>query len=207
MTPTEPAWDERGLVPVVVQDAGTGRVLMVAYADRAALDATRKTGTAHFWSRSRGELWQKGATSGNTMAVVDVELDCDADTLLYLVTPAGPACHTGAQSCFDRSGNPAPQGFARLEGLWRVIAARAVERPTGSYTASLIDAGVDGPARKLVEEALETVLAAKDHAGGGADDRRVAEEAADVIYHLLVLLAERGLEPAQVLTVLEERAG
>jgi len=206
MTPPEPAWNERGLVPVVVQDERTGRVLMVAYADSSALAATRDTGRAHFWSRSRGELWQKGATSGHTMTVVDIRVDCDADTLLYLVEPAGPACHTGSATCFDLPEEPPAQGFAGLERLWSTIARRAVERPEGSYTTSLLDAGVDGPGRKLAEEALETVLAAKDHASGAADGRRVAEEAADVVYHLLVLLAERGLEPAQVIAVLRERA-
>lgn len=207
MTVGEPAWDERGLVPVVVQDHRSGRVLMVAYADREALAATRETGSAHFWSRSRQARWHKGATSGNTMTVLDIRIDCDGDTLLYEVIPAGPACHTGSETCFTVAGEAEAQGFARLEDLWQTIAERAALRPTGSYTARLLAEGVDGPARKVAEEATEVVLAAKDHAAGDADDRRLAEEGADLLYHLLVLFAERGVEAAALLDVLTERAG
>jgi phosphoribosyl-ATP pyrophosphohydrolase/phosphoribosyl-AMP cyclohydrolase len=201
-----PPKTERELIPVVVQDADSGRVLMLAYADAAALDATRRTGEAHFWSRSRGELWRKGATSGNTMRVRQVRFDCDRDALLYVVEPAGPACHTGAASCFSSPGDPCPAGFARLERLWATISTRAAERPEGSYTVRLLDAGVEGPARKVAEEAVEVVLAAKDHAAGDGGARRVAEEAADLVYHLLVLLAERSIDPRLVLEVLDERA-
>jgi len=201
---SEPRWDDRGLVPVVVQDRRNGAVLMLAYANGEALAATRSSGEAHFWSRSRNELWHKGATSGNTMKVHEIRDDCDGDTLLYLVDPAGPACHTGTTSCFS---DEKLAGFADLERLWSTIRSRAADRPEGSYTARLLAAGVEGPGRKVAEEAIEVVLAAKDHSTGDADDRRVAEEAADLIYHLLVLLAERGIDPALALEVLSERAG
>jgi phosphoribosyl-ATP pyrophosphohydrolase/phosphoribosyl-AMP cyclohydrolase len=157
-----------------------------------------------FWSRSRNEVWEKGATSGNRLDLVAIDPDCDGDALLVTARPAGPACHTGATSCFDA--DPAGAGFVRLEDLWAVIAARAVERPDGSYTASLITGGTDAVARKVIEEAGEVVLAAKDHASGGPA-ARVEEEAADLIYHLLVLLAERGLGAGEVLDVLQRRAG
>jgi phosphoribosyl-ATP pyrophosphohydrolase/phosphoribosyl-AMP cyclohydrolase len=201
----EPSWDDAGLAPVVVQDHRSGRVLMVAYANREALAATRETGEAHFWSRSRAELWRKGATSGNTMRVVGIRDDCDGDALLYEVEPAGPACHTGTESCFTRPGDTDAQGTAWLEHLWSTIAERAAARPEGSYTARLLAEGVDAPARKVAEEAAEVLLAAKDHAAGGGSDARLAEEAADLLYHLLVLLAERGVEPAQVIDVLATR--
>ncbi len=196
-------FDERGLIPMIVQDAGTGRVLMLGYGNTASLAATEATGLVHFWSRSRDELWQKGATSGNVLRVVDVAPDCDGDALLVSTVPSGPTCHTGAVSCFDAPGR---QGFDRLQQLWQTIAQRLTDRPDGSYTTRLVEAGVEGPGRKVVEEATETLLAAKDHAVGAADDRRVAEEAADLIYHLFVLLAERGIEPRLVLDVLAERA-
>jgi phosphoribosyl-ATP pyrophosphohydrolase/phosphoribosyl-AMP cyclohydrolase len=197
-------FDDRGLVPGIVQDARTGRVLMLAYLDAEALAATRRTGQAHFWSRSRQQLWHKGAMSGNTMAVHGIRTDCDGDALLIEVDPAGPACHTGTESCFTDD-EAAAQGFAALERLWATIADRAARRPEGSYTARLLAEGVDGPARKVVEEAAELAFAAKDHAGEGAP-ARVSEEAADLLYHLLVLLAERGIAPADVLRVLEGRA-
>ncbi len=200
----EPRWDDRGLVPVVVQNRRSGAVLMLAYANAEALAATRSTGEAHFWSRSRDEMWRKGATSGNTMQVIDIRDDCDGDTLLYLVDPAGPACHTGRVSCFT---DETAAGFADLERLWSTIRSRAAERPEGSYTARLLGKGVDGPGRKVAEEAIEVVLAAKDHSAGAADDRRVAEEAADLLYHVLVLLAERGVDPGLAIDVLSERAG
>ncbi|HSG78527.1 MAG TPA: bifunctional phosphoribosyl-AMP cyclohydrolase/phosphoribosyl-ATP diphosphatase HisIE [Acidimicrobiia bacterium] len=200
-------FDDGGLVPVVVQDERTGRVLMVAFANEEALEATRTTGEAHFWSRSRQELWRKGATSGNTMAVRQMRVDCDRDTVLYLVDPAGPACHTGTETCFSPEGERPAAGFAWLEILDSVIASRLAERPEGSYTTALVDAGVDGPARKVVEEAAEVAFAAKDHAAGDADDRRVAEEAADLLYHVLVLLAERRIPAADLIDVLEERFG
>ena len=202
---TELAFDDRGLVPGIVQDAGTGRVLMVAYLDEEALDATVRTGEAHFWSRSRGKLWRKGETSGNTMTVRRIRPDCDRDALLIEVDPAGPACHTGAETCFSEPGEPAAQGFHALERLWETIADRASRRPEGSYTAALLAAGVDGTARKVLEEAGELAFAAKDHAAGTGGSDRVSEEAADLLFHLLVLLAERGLSPSGVLAVLADR--
>lgn len=200
-----------GLVPAVVQDASDGRVLMVAWMDREALDATLATGEVHFHSRSRGRLWRKGEESGNVLRLAGIVADCDSDALLVTAEPAGPTCHRGTRSCFDAEGSPAEasaQGFAWLESLWTTIASRAAERPQGSYTTSLLDAGVDAVSRKVTEEATELLLAAKDDAA--ASDRsgtrpRVAEEAADLLYHVLVLLAERGIPPAEVIAVLGKR--
>jgi phosphoribosyl-AMP cyclohydrolase / phosphoribosyl-ATP pyrophosphohydrolase len=168
------------LTPVIVQDAGSGRVLMLAYADEEALRRTRETGEAWFWSRSRAELWRKGATSGNTLAVEEIRDDCDGDALLYRVRAAGPACHTGAESCF------APW-------LWRVIKEREQLRPEGSYVVSLLDGGAPLAARKVGEEGVEAALA-----GAGEPDDRLVEELADLWFHSLVLLASRGLDPAAV---------
>lgn len=203
--PDRVTWDERGLVPAVAHDPTTGRVLMVAWMNREALDATLDTGLAHFWSRSRNRLWQKGETSGNHLQVSEVRLDCDGDTLLVEAHPAGPVCHTGTETCFGDT--PAAVGFGALDSLWSVISQRKRHRPQGSYTVHLLDHGPDLPARKLIEEAAEVALAAKDHALGNADDRRVAEEIADLLYHLLVLTAERGVDPNLVLRVLADRAG
>ena len=194
-----------GLVPVVVQDARDGRVLMVAYMDAEALAATIETGEVHFHSRSRDRLWRKGETSGNVLRVVDLAIDCDGDALLVSVDPAGPTCHRGTRSCFDPDGAPAEpttQGFASLETLWTTIAERSATRPEGSYTAGLLEGGVDAVARKVTEEATEVLLAARDDAEAeraGADRTATREalagETADLLYHALVLLAERGLEP------------
>lgn len=210
--------DAAGLVPVVVQAVDDSRVLMVGWADAEALAATLATGEVHFRSRSRGRLWRKGETSGNVLHLVRLELDCDGDALLATVAPAGPTCHRGERSCFDADGTaagggaPALQGFAWLERLWATIEKRAATRPAGSYTARLLAAGVDGPARKVVEEAVEVVLAAKDDAAAeatGADREAtgaaLAGEAADLLYHALVLVAERGLAPAAMLERLRER--
>ena len=172
----------------IVQDAATGRVLMLAWMNGEAERLTRETGEAWFWSRSRGRLWKKGETSGNTLAVEELRDDCDGDALLVRVTPAGSACHTGSVSCF------AP-------ALWRTISERAAERPAGSYTAELLDAGIGACARKVGEEAVEVAVAALDE-----NDERVVEEAADLVYHLYVLLAARGLDVAQVEDVLAARA-
>lgn len=191
-----------GLITAIVQDSATAQVLMVAHQNEEALRLTLETGDVHFWSRSRQELWRKGATSGNTMRLVGASLDCDGDAVLLEVSPAGPACHTGARSCFS---DERPAGFAALDDLWETISARAALRPEGSYTARLIEAGVDGPARKVAEEAIEVVMAAKDHATGGPN--RIPDEVADLLYHLLVLLAERDVDPSTVLDVLAERAG
>jgi phosphoribosyl-AMP cyclohydrolase / phosphoribosyl-ATP pyrophosphohydrolase len=172
----------------IVQDAATSRVLMLAWMNDEAERLTRETGEAWFWSRSRDELWHKGATSGNTLRVVELRDDCDGDALLVRVEPAGPACHTGSVSCF------APE-------LWRTVAERASVRPEGSYTSQLLDDGVGAVARKVGEEAVELAVAALDES-----DERVVEEAADLVYHLYVLLAARGLDVAQVEDELRARA-
>ena len=164
----------------IVQDAESGRVLMLAWMDDEALRLTRETGEAHFWSRSRRRLWRKGETSGNTLAVEELRDDCDGDALLLRVRPAGPACHTGSVSCF------APW-------LWRRIAERARERPEGSYVTGLLEGGVPAAARKVGEEAVETVTAAL-----AEDDERLVGEVADLWFHTYVLLAARGLDPATV---------
>jgi phosphoribosyl-AMP cyclohydrolase / phosphoribosyl-ATP pyrophosphohydrolase len=176
------------LRPAIVQDAQSGRVLMLAWMDDEAERLTRETGEAWLWSRSRERLWRKGETSGNTLAVEELREDCDGDALLLRVRPAGPTCHTGSVSCF------AP-------ALWRTIAGRAAGRPSGSYTTALLDAGVGACARKVGEEAVELVVAALEE-----DDKRVVEEAADLIYHLYVLLAARGLDVAHVEDELRQRA-
>jgi phosphoribosyl-ATP pyrophosphohydrolase/phosphoribosyl-AMP cyclohydrolase len=200
-----------GLVPAVVQDAGDGRVLMVGYMDREALDATLASGEVHFHSRSRGRLWRKGEESGNVLRLAGIAADCDSDALLVTADPAGPTCHRGTRSCFDADGAPAnatTQGFGWLENLWSTIASRAAERPKGSYTASLLDGGVDAVGRKVTEEATELLLAAKDDAAASDPSRtqaRLAEETADLLYHVLVLLAERDLSPSRVVDVLRER--
>src|SRR5262252_7887837 len=178
----------RALRAAIVQDATDGRVLMLAWMDDEAERLTRETGEAWFWSRSRQRLWRKGETSGNTLAVEELRDDCDGDALLVRVTPAGPTCHTGSVSCF------AP-------ALWRTIAERALERPAGSYTTELLEAGVGACARKVGEEAVELSVAALDEG-----DERVIEEAADLVYHLYVLLAARGLDVAQVEDELARRA-
>ena len=201
-----------GLVAGVVQDVADGRVLMVGWLDREALDATLATGEVHFHSRSRGRLWRKGETSGNVLRLRGIARDCDRDALLLTVDPAGPTCHRGTRSCFDPEGDaPAAetQGFAWLETLWATIDERAALRPAGSYTSWLLDGGVDAVARKVTEEATEVLIAAKDDAAAGPDAETtraaLAGETADLLYHTLVLLAERGLEPAEVLDVLRAR--
>ena len=207
-----------GLVAAVVQDADDGRVLMVAWQDAEALEATIATGEAHFHSRSRDALWKKGESSGNTLTVVYMELDCDADTVLIGARPAGPTCHTEARSCFDVSpdaesaaGFPtAAQDFAWLEDLWTTIDERARTRPEGSYTSALLEAGVDATARKVAEEATEVVMAAKDdevaeRLGQDRPREELAGELADLLYHSLVLCAERGLPPSEVIETLKAR--
>lgn len=208
-------FDEDGLVPTVVQDVTDGRVLMLAWMDAEALDATLSTGAVHFHSRSRDRLWRKGETSGNVLRLVDLAADCDRDALLVTVEPSGPTCHRETRSCFDPDGAPAEpttQGFAWLETLWKTIADRARMRPQGSYTARLLAGGVDAVARKVTEEATEVLIAAKDDAsaaaagGDGRDAREaLAGETADLLYHTLVLLAERGLDPVTVVKVLRDR--
>jgi phosphoribosyl-AMP cyclohydrolase / phosphoribosyl-ATP pyrophosphohydrolase len=200
-----------GLVPVVAQERRSGDVLMVAYADREALERTLSTGLAHYFSRTRKTLWRKGETSGHEQRVAEIRLDCDGDTVLYRVEQSGPACHTGARTCFSSAvagGNghtptlevgPDPGGhlLSRLAG---VIESRATERPEGSYTARLLDAGIQAVSQKVGEEAVELVVAAN-----AQDDDRVAAEAADLLYHLLVLLKARGVPLDAVLRELEAR--
>lgn len=192
-------FDVRGLVPAVIQDAATGDVLMVAWMNREALCLTRETGQAHFWSRSREELWHKGATSGNFMEVRQILVDCDADTLLVRVDPQGPACHTGERTCFYRilaePGvlEPASSSGGVLDELMAVLQDREARRPSGSYTAELFDAGEDEILKKIGEEAIEVVLAAK-----GREDHCLVAELADLTYHLLVLLVAKGMELSDV---------
>lgn len=196
-------YDRDGLVAGVIQDADTGRVLMVGYLNADSLRLTRETGRVHFWSRSRSELWEKGATSGNYLNLVSIEQDCDGDALLITARPEGPTCHTGASSCF---GDHGLQGFARLENLWMTIGNRIAAPTPDSYTARLAKEGPDLAGRKLVEEATETLIAAKNHARGEDTTERLAEEAADVVYHLLALLAEREVPASAVLDELGRRA-
>jgi phosphoribosyl-ATP pyrophosphohydrolase/phosphoribosyl-AMP cyclohydrolase len=234
--------DPAGLVPVVVQDASDGRVLMLAWANAEAVAATLATGDVHLFSRTRAALWRKGETSGHILRLVDLSLDCDGDALLARVVPVGPTCHRDERSCFDpdgaakgtgrgaaagggrglpetagsavapRAGADMAQGFAWLETLWSTIVDRAARRPEGSHTARLLAAGVDGPARKVTEEATEVLMAAKDDGAAQAAgaDRAVtrdalAGEVADLVYHTLVLLAERDVAPATVLERLRSR--
>jgi phosphoribosyl-ATP pyrophosphohydrolase/phosphoribosyl-AMP cyclohydrolase len=193
------AFDERGLVPCVIQDWASGEVLTLAYMNREALERTRATGELHLWSRSRGEQWHKGATSGNTMAVRGLRLDCDGDTVLALVEPAGPACHTGERTCFHRGDLEPAAPHEVLPGLERTIAERAATPAAGSYTAQLL---ADPPfvGAKVQEEAEEVARAAREET-----DERVAEEAADVLYHLAVLLRTRSLTLADAAAVLAAR--
>jgi phosphoribosyl-AMP cyclohydrolase / phosphoribosyl-ATP pyrophosphohydrolase len=193
------AYDERGLVPCVVQDWRTGEVLTVAYMDAEALRLTRATGEMHFFSRSRQELWHKGATSGNTQTVRSIRYDCDGDALLALVEPAGPACHTGERTCFHRGDRDPAAPHEVLPTLERTIAERAQARPDGSYTVQLLD-DPDRNGAKVQEEAEEVARAAKEES-----DQRVAEEAADVLYHLAVLLRGRGLTLQDAERVLDGR--
>jgi phosphoribosyl-ATP pyrophosphohydrolase/phosphoribosyl-AMP cyclohydrolase len=193
------AYDERGLVPCVVQDWASGEVLTLAYMNELALERTRATGELHLWSRSRDELWHKGATSGNTQAIRSLRVDCDGDALLALVEPAGPACHTGERTCFHRGELDTCTPHETLPALERTLRERARERPEGSYTVELLD----DPRRigeKVMEEAEEVARAAREET-----DERVGEEAADLLYHLLVLLHSRGLTLADAEGVLDER--
>ncbi len=195
----EIVFDQRGLVPVIVQDWDSGEVLTLAYMNALALERTRATGELHLWSRSRDQLWHKGATSGNTQRVRALRLDCDGDALLALVEPAGPACHTGERTCFHRGELEPPAPHEVLPALERTLTARAAERPQGSYTVALLD---DPPriGEKVQEEAEEVARAAREET-----DERVDEESADVLYHLLVLLRSRGRRLADAERVLDAR--
>jgi phosphoribosyl-ATP pyrophosphohydrolase/phosphoribosyl-AMP cyclohydrolase len=232
LDPAAVRWDDAGLVVGVVQDVADGRVLMVGWLDVEALAATLGTGHVHFHSRSRGRLWRKGETSGNVLHLRSLALDCDGDALLIGTEPAGPTCHRDTRSCFDPDALsravpgaarvPAAegaafvdaQGFAWLESLWATIRDRAATRPPGSYTVALLDGGVDKVGRKVTEEATEVLLAAKNDEGAASagTDRTesrtlLAGEAGDLLYHALVLLAERGMEPRSVIDVLRARHG
>jgi phosphoribosyl-ATP pyrophosphohydrolase/phosphoribosyl-AMP cyclohydrolase len=192
-------YDERGLVSCIVQDWRSGEVLMLAYMNALALERSRATGELHLWSRSRAELWHKGETSGNTQALRALRIDCDGDAVLALVEPAGPACHTGERTCFHRGELEPPAPHEALPALERTLISRASERPAGSYTVELLD---DPPSigAKVMEEAEEVARAAREES-----DERVDEEAADVLYHLLVLLHGRGRRLADAERVLGAR--
>jgi phosphoribosyl-ATP pyrophosphohydrolase/phosphoribosyl-AMP cyclohydrolase len=192
-----PDWSRDELLPVVVTDASDGTLLTLAWANAEAVTATERTGEAHFWSRSRAELWRKGATSGNTMIVVGMAVDCDADAIHYRVRPAGPACHTGARSCFD--GADAEPAFD-LDSLARVIHERRSADPAESYTARLLAGGARRPAEKVTEEAGELSAAAL----AGTEEEVIAE-AADLFYHALVALEARGVSLDQVTDELGRR--
>lgn len=215
-------WNEAGLLPAIVQDDASLEVLMLAYMNAESLSLSLESGQTWFWSRSRNELWHKGGTSGNTQAITSVYYDCDSDTLLIKVKPEGPACHTGATSCFYREiplaagGKQAAEGvvrasastannsglerFAVLGELERVIAEREAERPEGAYTTYLFDKGVDKILKKVGEEASETIIAAKNK-----DNAELRLEISDLMYHLLVLLQERKLPLDDIMTELSAR--
>lgn len=204
-------FDERGLVAAIAQDAFTGRVLMLAWANREAVERTLATGEAWFWSRSRGALWRKGETSGNVLRVVEIAVDCDGDALLLSVEPAGPACHTGATSCFDAgsgSGScvrPAAGGLD-LGGLERIVRSRAGADPGTSYTARLLAEGAPRIAQKVGEEATEVVVAALASGVQPVESKQhLIEEASDLLFHLTVLLHERGVTMNDVASELAAR--
>jgi len=200
----EVVFDERGLVPCVAQDFASGEVLTLAYVNEEALRLTVETGEMHFFSRSRGKIWHKGEESGNVLKLRQLRYDCDGDAIVALVEPTGPACHTGERSCFYRElsdGEPAPVAHEALAVLQRTLRSRAAERPEGSYTVKLLD----DPkliGEKVEEEAEEVVRAAREES-----DERVAEEAADLLYHLSVLLASRDLPLSAAMEVLNGRRG
>jgi len=196
------AWDKmNNLIPAIVQNFLDGRVLMQGYMNRDALEATLETGKVTFWSRSQQALWTKGETSGNTLDLVDVHQDCDGDCLLIRAAPEGPTCHLDTDTCFDGEEKVYPE-LAFLAELERVIAQRDEDRPGGSYTTSLFEAGVKRIAQKVGEEGVETALAA-----AAGDDDELLNESADLLYHLLVLLRSRKLELGTMIEVLRKRHG
>jgi phosphoribosyl-ATP pyrophosphohydrolase/phosphoribosyl-AMP cyclohydrolase len=196
-------FDEKGLVPAIIQDAGTKEVLTLAYMNEESLKKTLETGETWFYSRSRQELWHKGETSGNTQSVVSINYDCDQDALLVLVYPKGPACHTGAVSCFSErvyEGGSSLGDYQILQTLEKVILDRQRERPEGAYTTYLFEKGVDKILKKVGEEAAEVIIAAKNRS-----HEELKWEASDLLYHLQVLLVEQELPLKEVLKTLEER--
>ena len=193
-------FDERGLIPAIVQDARTREVLTLAYMNAESLARTIETGQTWFWSRSRNELWHKGETSGNTQSVVALHSDCDKDAIVVLVNPAGPACHTGARSCFDTETDE--ELGALLNSLYELIVNRERERPEGSYTTYLFNSGLDKILKKVGEESAETIVAAKNE-----DRVRLTAEVADLVYHLLVLLVARGVSLDEIRAELASRRG
>ena len=193
-------FDEHGLAPAIVQDAHTREVLTLAYMNEESLSRTLETGQTWFWSRSRNELWHKGATSGNTQQVIALSTDCDNDAIVVLVEPAGPACHTGARSCFDLQLPEQHSDGGLLHELYALIKSREEERPEGSYTAYLFDKGLDKILKKVGEEAAETIIAAKNE-----DKQQLIAETADLIYHLLVLLVARDVNLDDVRDELAQR--
>ena len=192
-------FDERGLIPAIIQNAATREVLTLGYMNKESLRLTIETKQTWFWSRSRNELWHKGATSGNTQDVVSLSLDCDRDAVVVLVKPAGPACHTGAVSCFDVETQSYDLGRL-LDQLYGLIQIRERERPAGSYTTYLFEEGLDKILKKLGEETAETIIAAKND-----DDGQLAAEVSDLLYHLLVLLVARGVSLKQIAVELGQR--
>lgn len=196
-------FDANGLVPAIVQDARTKEVLTLAYMNEESLEKTKETGETWFYSRSRQELWHKGATSGNTQRVVSITADCDQDSLVVSVIPNGPACHTGARSCFNETvvENEKVASVEAITRLEQVIKTRFVEKPEGAYTTYLFEKGVDKIGKKIGEEATEVVIAAKNN-----DAEELSMEAADLIYHLMVMLENQKVPFANVLEILEQRA-
>ena len=199
-TPTLDWQKMNGLIPAIVQHAASGRVLMLGYMNEAALEKTRASGLITFHSRSRETLWTKGETSGNTLELVSLHADCDNDCILVMARPTGPTCHTGEETCFDDHRNKPSPTASQLHQLAEVIAARHSDRPDGSYTTELLNAGVLRQAQKVGEEGVEVALAAAT----GADD--LADEAADLLYHLLVVLESSETTLDQVLETLARRA-
>ncbi len=196
-------FDEQGLVPVIVQDILSGEVLMMAWANRESLALTASTGEMVFWSRSRNEIWRKGATSGNSLKVLELRADCDGDTLLATVEPSGPACHTGERSCFFNLLTPPCGGKGTFPGiLWRYLEKRRFDNPSESYTARLLSKGLRRVAQKVGEEGVETALAV-----AAGDSQEAVREAADLVYHLQVALLGSGLSPRDVWEELERRHG
>lgn len=196
---TEISYDDSGLIPVVVQDDGSGEILMLAYTNAEAIELTLSSGELHLWSRSRDELWHKGATSGNTQKVVALRLDCDRDALLAIVTPAGPACHTGERSCFFNTVSEGEVPHEALPGIERVLAQRAADQPSGSYSVQLLGDS-ELAAAKVREEAEELGRAVLEES-----DERVDDEAADLLFHLTALLHSRGHSLAEAQRVLLRR--